>query len=402
MFHKGRTLYNFARARRAAQSAGTLVAVEGYMDVIALSQAGIDNAVAPLGTALTEDQLDMLLRAADEPILSFDGDAAGVRAAHRVIELALPRLKPGKSVRFALLPSGQDPDDVVRKGGREAFDAMLAQARPLADMLWSRETQGGTFDTPERRAELEGNLKRLTQMIADETVRRHYAQDMRDRLQAFFGPARGAEPRRGGARPGQGGPGGQRHGAAAGRMPVSESLARSALLQRGEQVASLREAAICVAAINHPQLVCRDIEQFEGLGFTQGPLAELGSALLDVAADNPTPDRAAVLAEIEARGISPQYAALEQRVRNARLWTVLGDAAPDDAAVFLEQAIGLHRRIHEIQTELRHLEREVAESGSDESFAMLVSLRAELHRLEQAEALVEGFGLLSGRVHGRG
>ena len=191
VFHKGATLYNLARARRAARYGGTLIVVEGYVDVISLHQAGIGHAVAPLGTALTDRQLDLLWRTTPEPILCFDGDAAGVKAAQRAADVALPLLKPGRSLRFALLPGGRDPDDVVREGGAEAFDAILAGARPLADMLWTRETAGGVFDTPERRAELESRLRTLSRQIADESVRRHYQQDLQERLSGFFGPPPG-------------------------------------------------------------------------------------------------------------------------------------------------------------------------------------------------------------------
>ncbi len=138
VFHKGEMLFNLAKARRAARGAGTVVLVEGYMDVIMLAQAGFENAVAPLGTAMTERQLDLLWRAAGEPVLCFDGDAAGLKAATRAAELALPALKPGRSLRFALLPEGKDPDDLVRDGGPEAFAAVLSAARPLADSATRR------------------------------------------------------------------------------------------------------------------------------------------------------------------------------------------------------------------------------------------------------------------------
>ncbi len=192
LFHKGKILFNALRARKAAQpqasTAKAVIAVEGYMDVIALAQAGFTHAVAPLGTALTEDQLGLLWRTSPEPVLCFDGDSAGIKAAHRAIDLALPVLKPGYSLRFAVLPEGKDPDDLVKSSGPQAFQEVLNDARPLADMLWSRETSSGVFDTPERRAELESRLKQMTALIADENVRRHYGQDVRERIQQFFGP----------------------------------------------------------------------------------------------------------------------------------------------------------------------------------------------------------------------
>ena len=161
LFHKGNVLYNFARARKAVQKDGTVIAVEGYMDVIALAQAGFENVVAPLGTALTENQLELLWRMSGEPVLCFDGDQAGLKAAWRAADMALPLIQPGRTVRFALLPEGKDPDDLVKADGPDAFRAVLAEARPLADLLWMRETSGGVFDTPERRAELEKTLREL-------------------------------------------------------------------------------------------------------------------------------------------------------------------------------------------------------------------------------------------------
>ena len=152
LFHKGDNLYNLAAARLATHNGAVLVVVEGYVDVIAMVGAGFHASVAPLGTALTENQLMHLWKMADEPILCFDGDKAGQKAAWRAAELALPLLAPGKSLRFALLPEGQDPDDLARSGGRGAIEEVIGQARGLADLIWSREIESGTFATPERRA----------------------------------------------------------------------------------------------------------------------------------------------------------------------------------------------------------------------------------------------------------
>ncbi|MEP5516206.1 MAG: DNA primase, partial [Bauldia litoralis] len=161
LLHKGSLLYNGAEARKAAHDTDTVIAVEGYVDVIQMVGAGFGHTVAPLGTALTDRQLEILWRMADEPILCFDGDSAGVRAAWRAAETALPFLQPGKSLRFALLPEGQDPDDLIRTAGRQAMADVLAAARPLVDLIWSRETESGVFDTPERRAALEARLREI-------------------------------------------------------------------------------------------------------------------------------------------------------------------------------------------------------------------------------------------------
>src|SRR5947199_3953557 len=167
---------------------------------------GFAASVAPLGTALTENQLILLWKMADEPILCFDGDKAGQKAAWRAADLALPALLPGKSLRFALLPEGQDPDDLARSGGRAAIEEVIGAARGLADMLWSREIEGGSFATPERRAALEARIGELTNGIRDEVVRRYYRQDLAQRLQRTFAP----EQSRGFAGRGQFGAGGDR------------------------------------------------------------------------------------------------------------------------------------------------------------------------------------------------
>src|SRR5215813_13422543 len=144
LFHKGATLYNIAAARQAAHDGARVIAVEGYVDVIAMVTAGYAATVAPLGTALTEDQLALIWKMADEPVLCFDGDGAGRRAAYRALDLALPHVQPGKSLKFAILPEGQDPDDLVRSGGREAVSEVITSARSLSDMLWQRETEAGS------------------------------------------------------------------------------------------------------------------------------------------------------------------------------------------------------------------------------------------------------------------
>ena len=187
LFQKGRVLYGWP-ARAAGDS--PVVVTEGYMDVIALQRAGFGAAVAPLGTALTEYQLEEIWKLAPEPVLCFDGDAAGRRAAERALVRALPLLQPGRSLRFAMLPEGDDPDSLIRRTGRDALSAVLAQAMPLVEKLWELET-ALPADTPERRAALEARLDRRVRQIADRAVRSHYRDFLRDRLYAAF---RGARP----------------------------------------------------------------------------------------------------------------------------------------------------------------------------------------------------------------
>jgi DNA primase len=189
LFHKGEVLYGLALAREAVRAKGTVIVAEGYMDVIALAQAGLGNAVAPLGTAITEAQLGLLWQAAGEPIVCLDGDDAGLRAAARLVERALPLLKPGKSLRFALLPAGHDPDSALRAWGRESLAARLDEAMGLAEFLWSVETRGVNMASIERRAALDRRMRDLAGRIADRDLGRRFLEAMVKRMRAAFAPA---------------------------------------------------------------------------------------------------------------------------------------------------------------------------------------------------------------------
>jgi DNA primase len=399
LFHKGNVLYNFARARKAKGADGTVIAVEGYMDAIALAQAGFDNVVAPLGTALTENQLELLWRMTGEPVMCFDGDQAGLKAAWRAADLALPLVAPGRTLRFALLPEGQDPDDLVRAGGPDAFRAVLAQARPLAELLWLRETSGGVFDTPERRAELEKTLRELTGRIRDESVRRHYQQDMRERVQAFFGGVGGARRERGG--PMRGGPAGGRQ--AAGRLAVTESLARSAMVRSGGGPLPLRETAMLVAMVNHPALLDDYFEAFEAMNPAHPELKRLHGALLDAVAHGVAHERAALVEALAAGGHGEVWERAVRHCRGLGLWPVLGEAAEDDAREAFSQTVALHARASELQRQRRSLQIELAEAvdAEAEDVTMLMQAIAQINldiaSLERLEALVDGFGVSSGR-----
>jgi len=396
LFHKGNVLYNHARARKAVKD-GPVIAVEGYMDVIALAQAGVENVVAPLGTALTENQLELLWRISGEPVLCFDGDGAGLRAAWRAADLALPLVQPGRSLRFALLPEGKDPDDLVREEGKQAFDALIGETRPLADLLWMRETSGRVFDTPERRAELEQTFRELANRIRDENVRRHYAQELRERVQSFFGS--GPQPgrqQRGGFSPRGGGPG--KPGAAAGRFAVSESLARSAMVKRTAGMMPLREATLIVALVNHPALIDEQFDAVEKLSLANADLKKLYSALLDAVAHDVARDHEALTAAIGAAGLGEILERAQTLVRRANQWPALPEAAFEDAREAFLQALHLHRSAGALHRELKAAEQALANEPTEENYRHLVEIQAELRNLQSAEALIEGFGILSGRV----
>ncbi|MBD9446198.1 MULTISPECIES: DNA primase [unclassified Rhizobium] len=417
LFHKGNVLYNFARARRATQGAngeGTIIAVEGYMDVIALHQAGVENAVAPLGTALTENQLELLWKITPQPVLCFDGDGAGIRAANRAADLALPHIKPGRTVRFALLPDGKDPDDLVRNEGRAPFDKVMSQAKPLAEMIWGREINTGQFETPEAKAELEARLKQLVGVIADENVRRHYQQDMRDRLNGFFQPQfqnRGNERRsfdRGGGQSrgrGNEGPRGPRLSGGG----ISDRLARSGLVRGHQETPALRESVLALTVINHPALMQDEYDEIASIDYDNRELQRLWSVMLGAAAAvaGPHLTREHLLERMEEQGFGSLLQGLEQQIRNARLWIATSEAAMEDAREGYRQALAFHKRAKALRFQKIELEREIAEAteaGNGEVIDQLMRALQEVHfeglRLENQEAIIDGFGVLSGRVKG--
>lgn len=243
LFDKGRSLYNLGPARAAVGKRQRLVVAEGYMDVIALSRAGFEGAVAPLGTAITEEQLRLMWRVSSEPVIALDGDAAGQRAAQRLIDLALPMTGPGQALRFVILPAGQDPDDLIKSAGPGAMAALLDGARPLVDLLWARETEGQVFDSPERKAALDKRLQDAIGKIPDEVTRNHYAEELRRKRWELFGGG----ARRGGERSfkGRGGQG----------RPARPVLPIPATATDPQAAAALLEGASLLICALRPELI---------------------------------------------------------------------------------------------------------------------------------------------------
>jgi len=416
LFHKGATLYNIAAARQAAHDGQQVVVVEGYVDVIAMVGAGFPATVAPLGTALTEDQLGLLWKLADEPVLCFDGDNAGLRAAFRAVELAMPRLKPGKSLKFALLPEGQDPDDLVRSAGRDAVVDVIAAARPLAAMLWARETEGHSFDTPERRAALEARINEVTAGIGDDAVRKYYRQDFNTRLQQFFAPAQGS--RGNFQQRGQGGGQGQnwrdrpksgdwqpRFGAKRPEVGsrntpyvvVSQQMTASPLHRGYRTAVPLREALILQAALNYPWLLHDHLEELASLEFRYADAERLKAALIDIAAHSAAADSAAIKAELATRNLTEVMARIEAAITTSSVWGARPEAAPEDVLVTWQQLVALHRQWHSLTKELKDAEQALGQDSNEANYLRLRDVKARLERMDGTEALIEGFGASSGR-----
>src|SRR5580704_10508744 len=430
LFHKGATLYNIAAARKAAHEGARVIAVEGYVDVIAMVMAGYEGTVAPLGTALTAEQLALMWRLTDEPILCFDGDDAGRRAAYRALDIALPLLKPGKSLKLATLPDGQDPDDLARSGGRAAIEDVLGAARPLAHMLWARESEQGAFDTPERRAALEARIGEVTNAIGDESVRRYYRQDFSARLRQMFAPQNFTrndgsprrqnfgtnrfddKNRRGGAPPralspkaafGQETFGQETYVAASAQLTASP-------LHRGHRAAiPLREALILQAALNHPWLLHDHMEELAEAEFRHADTQKLKNALIDVFAHHSAgefredsgsaseADRAELVAELDRLGFGPLLGRIERSITTLSVWGAQPQAARDDVLLTWKQLVALHRQWHSLTRELKDAETALGQDNSEANYTRLLDVKARLSSLEGTEALIEGFGASSGR-----
>ena len=291
LFEKGRVLYGWAQARAAAGGAGPVIVVEGYMDVIALQRSGFVGAVAPLGTALTERQIEELWRIAPEPILCFDGDAAGLRAAGRAVDRALPLLKPGYTLRLATLPEGEDPDTLVLRQGVRAMREILERARPLAEFLWALESQAGPLDTPERRAALERRLEDRARQIADRSVQGHYLRFFRERTFEIFQRPR-TRPSMGAGFARDRGPWQQRP-----RFPVAEPPPQSpaALMRRQEEV-------ILALFLNHPHLLGEAAEELAQLEFSASDLERLSREILHAHAEHPDLDADGLRLHLSGKG----------------------------------------------------------------------------------------------------
>jgi len=359
LFHKSRVLYNHGPAREAAGKAGALIVAEGYMDVIALAEAGFGHAVAPLGTAITEDQLGQMWRIADEPAIALDGDAAGLRAAERLVDLALPLLTPGKSLRFCLMPEGRDPDDLIRAEGPAAMQAALDAAVPLIEMLWRRETRAAPLDTPERRAALDQRLKAALERIRDPGVRSHYAADLRARRAELFRPARperAASPARTGWRQGPAAlRGAYRRGIVPAR-PTEETLrsdlARNSAADTAQ--ARLREGAILLIALKNPEAARRLEGALDAMPCHGADTAALRDALLDALAAGPA-------AEAVAAALGPDRSAALDAIPHARAHPFARTVADQAAAArVLHEAIERHQALLGLAADLSEARRDLA------------------------------------------
>ena len=286
LFHKGHILFNLAAAREAAKTAKTVIVAEGYMDVIALARAGFTNVVAPLGTALTSDQLRLLWTMGPLPTLCFDGDTAGQKAAYRAIDTALPHLEPGRSLQFAFLPEGRDPDDMVTGGEKDGLAKLLGETVPLIDVVWARERDRHPLNTPEQRASLEARLMEAVQQIEHRSLRFHYVSALRERLRT-----QGQGVRRPERRPEASSWRARVDGAAAPRSRYAKpsaaaartsSLLASPIAQPSAPCSAPREALLIMAIARHPWLLDEHLEEIASLHLEDAGCCSIRSAMLTI------------------------------------------------------------------------------------------------------------------------
>lgn len=270
LFHKGRQLYALNHALQPVRNGQTFVVVEGYMDVISLHQNGIQTAVAPLGTAMTVEQLQLLWRTSPTPILCFDGDAAGVRAALRAAYKALEVIKPGYSLSFCFLNEEDDPDSYIKQYGKIAFQQLLAQAKPMIEVLWDDFMDKQELSTPELKAKARKDILALTDQIRDPDIQHFYRQDFNSRLQGFLNDQRGKS--------------GAGYGKAIIRSPGVKKLTQTKKNDDGQKI-------LLATLINHPTLIAQVSEQLMDLTFVDESLNELRQKLLEVYDESPYIDR---------------------------------------------------------------------------------------------------------------
>ena len=379
LFHKSSVLFNFARARQPAHNTKSVLVAEGYMDVIGLARAGIDHAVAPLGTAITEEQIRLLWRLAPEPVMCLDGDQAGLRAAYRAIDRALPLLTAGFSLRFAMLPAGKDPDDLVAEGGAEAMQNVIGRALSMIDLLWEREVETTPWDTPERAAALKKRLRAAVQQINDADVRALYAQEIKTRLDSLLGE-RGVPYRATGD---WSGPANRQSW----RRQSAKSETRRSTIAQGNGMPP-REALIVLCVINHPDLMQKYRDLFESLIFETAGLDKLRLHIVDYADRKIDPaaglDKDVLTGHLDALGESALVEQLRQMPEALTMNFVRQDSALEIVEAGWLEVVGVHHTLKTLTDERAEAEADFAVNSTQENFERLCAIVNQIAALERS------------------
>lgn len=399
LFHKGNQLYNIHRARPAAFETSRIVVVEGYMDVVALDQAGFQTAVAPLGTALTDAQVQLLWRVVPEPTLCFDGDSAGQRAAFRAVDTILPLLKPGYSANFAFLSDGLDPDDLVRQQGAAAFETVLGRTKALFDVMWERELATQPLSTPEQRAAMEQKLKALVGRIGDQSVRSHYEQEARQKLWSLNRAVLrelGGGGRIIGGRQATGRQSSvqvdwrirerartHQNGRVPNAAPVPAAV--TGLAGRLSTIPT-REALILKALINHPTLIEEHAERLSAMEFTAPALVGLRDAILAALVEEIPLDSTSIRNHLSAIGLSHVVALVERTITHKGDKFAEPEADPEAVETGWCHAVALHEKQVGLRRDLVVAEQRWLDEQSEDAFQRLCEIKALQNHVEDGEA----------------
>ncbi len=368
LFHKGGLLYGISLAKPTVLDKNQIIVCEGYMDVIALAQAGFTNAVAPLGTALTETQLEMLWKLVPEPIMCFDGDKAGQRAAARAAGLALPRIVPGKSLQFALLPSGQDPDDLVRRSGPEAMTQILTGAVPLSEIIWRQLLSDHQTDTPERRAGFERAAYERASAIADQTVRDAYRSEFKKRLWEMFQPQYKSN----------------RPMTRTGRNPFKGQSGRSMAPvrvrpSRGLPTEKLQESILLATLINHPAILGHVEDRLGAMILADSRLDSVRQSALMHLAHQPDLDSQTLRAHLAGLGYANDLDALLGEDTYVHAAFARPAAEQAKATEGWDNTFGWYQRSG-LEAELNQLKESLATNPTEEIIAAINTIAEQLNQ----------------------
>ncbi len=404
LFHKGRLLYNLAGARKASHDEGRVLVAEGYMDVIVMAQAGFTNAVAPLGTAVTEEQIAELWRLAPEPLMCFDGDKAGVRAAYRVAERALPLLKAGHSLRFVHLPTGEDPDSYISGHGADAFRDLLDRGQPLVDVLWDMKTGSVPTDTPEQRAGLEKNLSDVLSEIRDKTIRGYYDKAFQQRLATLLGgafvPDHSLEKRSYKKNHFDNRPKAYDKNNRSGwdkPLPGVKKLKDTGLFKGASSASLRRERLLILTVLNHPWLLKEHHEEFATTIFESAELDKLRCEIIDVSLRESDLERKSLYRHLSKTGYGRALEVIFKQGEFKAEWFAWPDAAPQDVEQGWYHVVNRYRRVSDLKKDLKAAEMALAENMTEEVYARFLALKAEYENARGDEASIDGYGNASGR-----
>jgi DNA primase len=389
VFHKGAVLYGMHLARGVARKSGRIIAVEGYMDVIALHQGGLTETVAPLGTALTELQMEEMWRLVDAPVLCFDGDVAGRKAAARAAERALPRLKSGKSLLFASLPMGQDPDSLIGEGGKPAIEEVMAGAEPLSEQLWKIAGGGEELTTPESRASLNRRLNGYLEQIPDDDLKFYFRRHYKNRL---FEPFTKSKSQRG-----------PRPAPRRGPRDDEKLLPQQGLGGRAEGSSARRERTILQTILNFPELLHDFHEEVERLPLLAARYRAFRDALLAADVGGIAPDKSKISYILTQAGLEKLLDELVGGDAAYLDWAAKSTAASlNDARVQLRHALDLHHRLIDMEKFRREAEETLAGDMSEENFRRLVESGRAVNESPGTEVLIPGYGDNDNTDSGRG